>query len=142
MSFQIDKVTGKLHEKTEFGASADLGPIGIGVGYWSNADDAAGFSGVALTAGAAGVNLTVGLGSSDDADGVSSDASILHLNGSLGDSGVSYAVQIANYDDDAKDQNLIVLTNSLGSGASLIFEHLDPSGVKKSSSLIGLKVDF
>ena len=38
-------------------------------------------------------------------------------------------------------QNLIVLTNSLGSGASIIFEHLDPA-VGDSSSLIGLKVDF
>ena len=145
VSFQIDKVTG-TGEKTEFGASADLGPVGIGVGYWSNANDKKGFSGVALTAGAAGVNLTIGLGSTDDAAGKSSDTSILHINGSLGDSGISYAVQIANSDEvegkESKDQNLIVLTNSIGSGASLIFEHLDPSGDADSSSLIGLKVDF
>ena len=142
VSFQIDKVTGD-NERTEFGATAALGPVEVGVGYWSSAVDEAGFSGVALSAGAAGVNLTIGLGSSDDPDtGDSSDTSILHINGSVGDSGVSYAVQIANSDDDDSDQNLVSLTNSLGSGTSLIFEHVDPGGDDDSTSLIGLKVDF
>ena len=141
MSFQIDKVTGDK-ERTEFGVSADLGPIGIGAGYWNSAVDDAGFSGVALKAGAAGVSLTVGLGSEDDEHGVSTDTSILHVGGSLGDSGISYAVQIANSDADASDQNLVSMTHSLGSGASLIFEHVDKSGDKDSLSLIALKVDF
>ena len=140
VSFQIDKVTGD-GERLEFGASATLGPVGVGLGYWSNADDDATFTGVAISAGAAGVNLTIGLGSSDDADGADSDTSILHVGGSLGDSGVSYALQVANGETDADDQNLIVVTNSLGSGASLIFEHLSP-GEGDASSLLGLKVDF
>ena len=38
VSFQIDKVTGD-DEMINFGASADLGPIGVGLGYWSNAND-------------------------------------------------------------------------------------------------------
>ena len=66
-------------------------------------------------------------------DGVSSETSILHVGGSLGDSGISYAVQIANSDNDASDQNLVSMTHSLGSGASLIFEHVDKSGDKDSS---------
>ena len=125
VSFQIDKVTGDA-EKIEFGASATLGPVGVGLGYWSNANDEAGFTGVALSAGAAGVNLTVGLGSSKNATGVKSKTNILHVGGSVGDSGLSYALQVANSDADggAGDQNLIVVTNSLGSGASLIFEHV------------------
>ena len=36
VSFQIDKVTGD-NERIEFGASATLGPVGVGLGYWSNA---------------------------------------------------------------------------------------------------------
>ena len=159
VSFQIDKVTGDA-EKIEFGASATLGPVGVGLGYWSNANDDAGFTGVAISAGAAGVNLTIGLGSTDGVHTKndkgetvkgSASTSILHIGGSLGDSGVSYAVQVTNTDEvygpmethagKDKSQNLIVLTNSLGSGASIIFEHLDPADLD-SSSLIGLKVDF
>ena len=67
MSFQIDKVTGDS-EKIEFGASANLGPVGIGLGYWDNANDEKTFTGVAISAGAAGVNLTIGLGSTDYVD--------------------------------------------------------------------------
>ena len=140
VTFQLDKVFGAA-EKVELGASAAFGPVGIGLGFWSSDADDSSFTGVALSAGAAGVNLTVGLGSSDDADGVSSDTSILHVGGSVGDTGFAYALQVASSDGDANDQNLIVLTNSLGSGASLIFEHLDP-GVGDNSSLLGLKVDF
>ena len=84
VGFQIDKVTGD-NERIEFGATAALGPIGVGLGYWSNADDDASFTGVALSTGAAGVNLTVGLGSEDSATGVDSDTSILRLDGSVGD---------------------------------------------------------
>ena len=145
VSFQIDKVTG-AGERIEIGASANLGPVGVGLGNWSNADDEAGFTGVAISAGAAGVNLTVGLGSSKSATtGAKSKMNILHVGGALGDSGISYAVQIANSDADAGvgDQNLIVVTSSLGSGASLIFEHLSPGdNTKEASSLLGLKVDF
>ena len=141
VNFQIDKVTGD-GEKVEVGASAAFGPIGVGVGYWrSNADESS-FTGVALSTGAAGVNLTIGLGSSNDAAGAESDTTVLHVGGSLGDTGVSYALQVADSDGDGSDQNLVVLTSSLGSGASLIFEHLDPGGDGDSASLLGLKVDF
>ena len=146
VSFQIDKVTGE-GERIEFGATANLGPVGIGLGYWDNANNEGSFTGVAISAGAAGVNLTIGLGSTDDkVTGEGIDTSMLLVGGSLGDSGISYALQVTNSDevnDDDEDisQNLIILTNSLGSGASIIFEHLDPA-VGDSSSLIGLKVDF
>ena len=143
VSFQIDKVTGDA-EKVEFGGSANLGPVGIGFANWSNADDDAGFTGVAVSAGAAGVNLTVGLGSEKDADGDKSKMNVLHVGGSLGDSGLSYAVQVANSDADggAGDQTLVVVTNSLGSGASLIFEHVSYGDDTEAASLLGLKVDF
>ena len=143
VSFQIDKVTGDA-EKIEFGASATLGPVGVGLGSWSNADDDAGFTGVAVSAGAAGVNLTVGLGSSKLDDGTKTKTNILHVGGSVGDTGLSYALQVANSDADAGDgdQNLLVVTNSLGSGASLIFEHTSFGDDTESKSLIGLKVDF
>ena len=142
VSFQIDKTTGDKpkDKKLEFGASATLGPVGVGFGHWSSDDDA-GFTGVAVSTGAAGVNLTVGLGSSKLADGTKTKTNILHVGGSVGDTGLSYALQVATSSEDAGDQNLLVVTNSLGSGASLIFEHLSP-GDSDSSSLIGLKVDF
>ena len=138
VSFQIDKITGD-DEALEFGASATLGPVGVGLGYRRSGVDESNFTGVALSAGAAGVNLTIGLGSSDDPGGENSDISILHVGGSLGDSGVSYAVQVVNAEIDAVNQNSVVLTNSIGSGASIIFEHLDAD---VSKSVIGLKVDF
>ena len=142
VNFQIDKQTGD-GERVQVGASASLGPVGVGLGYWSSDVNDSSFTGVALTTGAAGVSLTIGLGSSDNAAGVSSDTSILNVGGSLGDSGFSYGLQVTNSDaaNNAGDQNLIVVTNSLGSGASLIFEHLDP-GAGENSSLIALKVDF
>ena len=143
VNFQIDKVTGD-GEKVELGASASFGPVGVGLGYWGSDVDDSSFTGVALSTGAAGVSLTIGLGSSDDAAGVSSDTSVLNVGGSLGDSGFSYALQVANSDadDNAGDQNLIIVTNSLGSGASLIFEYLDKGNDDDNSSLIALKVDF
>ena len=145
VSFQIDKMAGDKKtdepERIEFGASAALGPIGVGLGYWSNSDDDASFTGVALSTGAAGVNLTIGLGSLDSATGVASDTSILHVGGSVGDSGLGYAVQVINGKTDADDQNFVLVTNSLGTGASLFFEHVSP-GKGEASSLIGLKVDF
>ena len=143
VSFQIDKVTGD-GEKVELGASASFGPVGVGLGYWGSDVDDSSFTGVALTTGAAGVSLTLGLGSEDNAAGESSDTSILNVGGSLGDSGFSYALQVVNSDadDNAGDQNLIVVTNSLGSGASLIFEYLDKGDDDDNSSLIALKVDF
>ena len=140
VSFQIDKVTGAA-EKIEFGASAALGPVGVGLGYWSNANDDANFTGVALSSGAAGVNLTIGLGGGDDKDGVSSDTSIINVGGALGDSGIFYAVQVTNADEVKGDQNLVNVTNSLGGGASIVFEHYDP-GVGDAESLLALKVDF
>ena len=152
VSFQIDKVTGDKKERIEFGATAALGPVGVGVGHWKSGvkDDESSFTGVALTAGAAGVSLTVGLGSSDDEFGMGSDTSILHLAGAVGDSGITYGVQITNSDaaNGQGDQNLIALTSSLGSGASLIFEYADPDGVDaggvdlESIALMGLRVDF
>ena len=142
VSFQIDKVTGDA-AKLEIGASAKLGPVGIGFANWSNADDDAAFTGVAVSSEAAGLGLTVGLGSSTSATGTKSKTNVLHVGGSVGDTGLSYAVQVANSDAEggAGDQNLLVVTNSLGSGASLIFEHVSP-GVGDASSLLGLKVDF
>ena len=140
VSFQIDKVLGGA-ERIEFGASAALGPVGVGLGYWSNANDEASFTGVAISAGAAGVNLSVGLGSSDSDTGVDSDTSILHVGGSVGDSGLGYAVQVINGETDADDQNFVLVTNSLGSGASLFFEHVSP-GVGDASSVFGLMVNF
>ena len=135
VSFQIDKIFGDK-PGLEFGASAALGPVGLGLGYWSKDDNDSGFTGVAISAGASGVSMTVGLGSTD-----SIDTSILHIGGALGDSGVSYGVQITNSDDNSIDQNLVILTNSLGAGASIIFEHLSP-GEGDSSSLIALVVGF
>ena len=145
VSFQIDMVTGN-EEALEFGASAALGPVGVGLGYWSNANDKASFTGVAISAGAGGVGLAVGLGSSDDAAGVSSDTSIISVSGALGDSGVSYGVQVKNtdeVDDDGKNlsQNLVSLVNTLGSGASIHLEHLDPRAGDSTSHIV-LKVDF
>ena len=145
VTFQIDKVTGD-GARVELGTSANLGPVGVSLGYWSNSNDEAGFTGVAVTSGAAGVNLTIGLGSSTNASGAKSKANVLHIGGSVGDSGLSYAVQVSNTDEVDKagndlSQNLIVVTNSLGSGASLIFEHLSPS-TGDGVSLLGLKVDF
>ena len=148
VSFQIDKVTGVgvtgVGEKVELGASASFGPVGVGLGYWGNDNDDASFTGVAVSTGAAGVNLTVGLGSSKLDDGAKTKTNILHVGGSLGDSGFSYALQVANSNADAGDgdQNLLVVTNSLGSGASLIFEHTSYGDDTESKSLIGLKVDF
>ena len=143
VSFQIDKVAanGDL-DRVELGASASFGPVGVGLGYWGNDNNDASFTGVAVSTGAAGINLTVGLGSSKLADGAQTKTNILHVGGSLGDSGFSYALQVANSDVDAGDQNLLVVTNSLGSGASLIFEHVSHGDDTESSSLIGLKVDF
>ena len=157
VGFQIDKVTG-AKEALEIGATADLGPVGIGFGYWksgaettnvgklSGVTDGASFTGFAISAGAGGVGLTIGLGSEEkvkNADGVviDRDTSILKAAGSLGDSGVSYVVQVANSDDPNNDANTISVTNSLGGGASIIFEHWDP-GLGDSSSFIGLRVDF
>ena len=145
VSFQIDKVTGEETERVEFGATAALGPVGVGIGHWKSGveNDESSFTGIALSTGAAGVSLTVGLGSSDDKNGMDEDISILHLAGSVGDSGITYGVQITNSDGDAGagDQNLVALTSSLGSGASLIFEFADP-GDDESTTVIGLRVDF
>ena len=141
VSFQIDKVTGD-EEMLQFGASAALGPMGIGLGYWSAEDDTS-FTGVALTTGAGGIGLAVGLGSSDAADGSSTDTSLISLSGALGDSGISYGVQVANSDNDKKDQNLVSVVNALGPGAAIHFEHLDPGDpAKDASSHIVLRVDF
>ena len=140
VSFQIDKVTG-AGEKLDFGATASLGPVGVGFGYWSNANDDASFTGVALSAGAGGVDLTIGLGSEKDDMGVSSDTNDITIGGTLGDTGVSYGVQVLNSDDDANDKNFLFLKNNLGAGASLIFEHVDPN-VGDSTTMLGLRVDF
>ena len=144
VSFQIDKVTGTADadKMLQFGASAALGPMGIGLGYWSAEDDSS-FTGVALTTGAGGIGLAVGLGSSDAADGSSTDTSLISLSGALGDSGISYGVQVANSDNDKKDQNLVSVVNALGPGAAIHFEHLDPGDpAKDASSHIVLRVDF
>ena len=141
VTFQIDKVTGD-DGKYELGASANIGPVAVGLGHWGNDDDDETFTGVALTTGAAGVNLTIGLGSQDDVDGEAWEANIVRIAGAVGDTGLSYSVQLSSADIPAQDKNLVILTNSLGAGASLIFEHNDPSGDADSSSLIALKVDF
>ena len=144
VSFQIDKVmTEGEKEKVELGATAALGPVGVGVGYWKSDNDKSSFSGVSLSTGAAGVNLAIGLGSSKNPmTGASSDTTVLKVTGTLGDSGFSYGVQVADSKGNENDQNLIALTNSLGDGASLVFEHLDPGGSGDNTSIIGLRVDF
>ena len=148
VSFQIDKVINAdpnakpgTEERVELGASASFGPVGVGLGFWSSDVDDSSFTGVAVSAGAAGVNLTIGLGSTDDTDGNGSDTNIVRINGAVGDTGLSYSVQLSSSDIASQDKNVIILTNSLGAGASLIFEHKDP-GEGESSSLLGLKVDF
>ena len=141
VSFQIDKVTGD-YERLEFGATADLGPIGVGLGYWNSKNDGKSFTGVALSTGAGGIGLAVGLGSVDNGDGMEdTDASLISLSGAVGDTGVSYGVQVANSDDDSADQTLVSLVNILGPGAAIHFEHLDP-GEEESSSHLVLKIDF
>ena len=157
VSFQIDKVTG-MAEALEIGATAVLGPVGIGLGYWkSGADvtnpgaltgvtDGASFTGIAISVGAGGVDLSIGLGSENDVKNkvgevIDRDTSVIKVGGSLGDSGVSYVLQVANSDDPNSDQNTVSVTNDLGGGASLILEHLDP-GVGDASTFLGLKVDF
>ena len=141
VSFQIDKVTGD-GERIEFGASAALGPVGLGLGYWSNANDKKNFTGVAISAGAGGVGLSIGLGNSDNDMGESKDTTVISVSGALGDSGISYGVQVVNSDIDENDQNLVSLVNTLGPGASIVFEHVDPGGDKESFSNLALKVDF
>ena len=148
VSFQIDKVINPdpdakpgTDERVELGASASFGPVGVGLGFWSSDVDNSSFTGVAVSAGAAGVNLTIGLGSTDDKNGDGSDTNIVRINGAVGDTGLSYSVQLSSSDIASQDKNVIILTNSLGAGASLIFEHKDP-GEGESSSLLGLKVDF
>ena len=143
VSFQIDKVTGDA-EMLQFGASAALGPVGVGLGYWSSEadDNDSGFTGVALSAGAGGIGLAVGLGSEDDKMGVSTDTSLLSVSGALGDSGVSYGVQVASSDNDDLDQTLVSLVNTLGPGVAIHFEHLDPGNDDESSSHLVLRVDF
>ena len=140
VSFQIDKVTGD-DDMLQFGATAALGPMGVGLGYWSATDTEASFTGVALSTGAGGVGLAIGLGSEDDAWGANTDASIISVSGALGDSGISYGVQVTNSDGDMGDQNLVSLVNSLGAGAAIHFEHVDP-GVGDATSHIALRVDF
>ena len=140
VSFQIDRVTGD-DAALQIGATAALGPVGVGFGYRSSDSDKSGFTGVALSTGAGGIGLAVGLGSEDDADGVGSDTSLLSVSGALGDSGVSYGVQVASSDNDDLDQTLISLVNTLGPGVAIHFEHLDP-GAKDSSSHLVLRVDF
>ena len=138
VSFQVDAVTGEA-EHFQFGATAALGPIGVGFGHWNNANDDAAFTGVAVSAGAGGVGLAVGLGSSDSPSGVDSDTSIISVSGDLGDSGISYGLQITSSDDDDNDQNLISLVNTLGPGVAIHFEHLDNDNPK---SHLALRVDF
>ena len=110
VSFQIDKVTGD--EMLQFGATAALGPVGVGLGYWSN-DDAS-FTGLAFSTSAGGVGLAFGLGNTDNKVGKDPDTSLISVSGALGDSGFSYGVQVANSDEDSGDQNLVSLVNTLG----------------------------
>ena len=139
VSFQVDAVTG-AKEHFGFGASTALGPIGIAVGHWNNANDDEAFTGVAVSAGAGGVGLAVGLGKTDG-DGGDDDisTSLISVSGALGDSGISYGLQIASSEDDTKDQNLISLVNTLGPGVAIHFEHLDNDA---PTSHLVLRVDF
>ena len=64
--------------------------------------------------------------------GESEDASVINCSlVPLAIHGFSYAVQVAENDRYSGDQNLVVVTNSLGSGASLIFEHKEPQATVK-----------
>ena len=140
VSFQVDAVTGE-DEHFEFGATAALGPIGVGVGHWNNGNDDTAFTGVAVSAGAGGVGLAVGLGSRDNATGADTDTSIISVSGDIGDSGISYGLQITSSNNDDIDQNLVSLVNTLGPGVAIHFEHADP-GVGDATSHLALRVDF
>ena len=70
------------------------------------------------------------------------------ISGSLGDSGMSYAINGADKQNDTTPWNFNV-SKSLGGGASLAFEYVDydddvdDDGKKKANeSLLRLKVDF
>ena len=139
VSFQVDAVTG-TNEHFEFGATAALGPIGVGIGHFNNANDKGSFTGVAVSAGAGGVGLAVGLGSADDGEtGADIDTSIISVSGALGDSGISYGLQVTSSDVDSDDQNLISLVNTLGPGVAIHFEHVDSD---EPTSHLVLRVDF
>ena len=141
VSFQVDAVTG-ASEHIEFGATAALGPIGIGFGHWTNANDDASFTGVAVSAGAGGVGLAIGLGKTDgDGSPASEDTqtNLISVSGNIGDSGISYGLQIASSDNNANDQNLLSLVNTLGPGVAIHFEHLDND---TPTSHLVLRVDF
>ena len=74
----------------------------------------ASFTGIAVAAGAAGVDLSIGLGSSTGVKGAKSKTNILRVAGSVGDSGLSYSLQLANSNQDngKGDSNLLIVTNS------------------------------
>ena len=63
------------------------------------------------------------------------------ISGSLGDSGMSYAINGADKQNDTTPWNFNV-SKSLGGGASLAFEYVDYDGAAKNESLLRLKVDF
>ena len=139
VSFQVDAVTGDK-EHFEFGATAALGPIGVGIGHLNNANDKRSFTGVAVSAGAGGVGLAVGLGSAKHPEtSMDIDSSIISVSGALGDSGISYGLQVTSSDVDAYDQNLISLVNTLGPGVAIHFEHVDNDDPR---SHLALRVDF
>ena len=127
------------------------------------ADDATekmSFTGFVISAGLAGMNLAVAIGSEDHGDPDNpdtekideskTDVSIVTLSGSIADSGVSYAVQMTDSDmtgdSDATamdpSQTVVSLTSDLGGGASLVFEHVAKKGDAPDASLIGLVVNF
>ncbi len=63
------------------------------------------------------------------------------ISGSLGDSGMSYAINGADKQDDTTPWSFNV-NKDLGGGASLAFEYVDYDGAAKNESLLRLKVDF
>ena len=71
--------------------------------------------------------------------GADTDTSIISVSGDLGDSGISYGLQVTSSEDDTKDQNLISLVNTLGPGVAIHFEHLDND---EPTSHLALRVDF
>ena len=76
--------------------------------------------------------------------------SVMHLgaSGAIGDTGANFLFQVRDVEQAGGDDVnpwYVSLSKSLGSGASLIFEHANPDGEgghEDSTSVIALKVDF
>ena len=67
------------------------------------------------------------------------------VSGSLGDTGMSFAINVANHPDSSDGENPwnFNVSKSLGGGASLAFEYIDNDSMETSNeALVQLRVDF